>query len=63
MTEEALGYTYGESAYDGYREATGGKTYDGRNMPAWADLGERIQGAWEMSAWAVIRKSQEGLSV
>lgn len=34
------------TAYAAYGEATGGKTHDGRNMPAWDDLGDTIQGAW-----------------
>lgn len=45
--------SYGETAYAAYAEHTGGKTFDGRDMPTWADLGERIQGAWEAAAAAV----------
>ena len=33
-------------AYEGYAVFTGGKTFDGRQMPAWADLNEHIQQAW-----------------
>lgn len=41
------------AAYAAYAVATGGKTYDGRDMPAWADLPPRIQGAWAAAAEAV----------
>ena len=54
--------TYGETAYAGYAERTGGKTYDGRDMPAWGELGDTIQAAWEAAAWAVLKKNAEGLN-
>lgn len=44
-----------EQAYQGYAEHTGGKTFDGRDMPAWADLGERIQGAWRQAVLHATR--------
>jgi hypothetical protein len=33
-------------AYEGYAAFTGGKTFDGRNMPMWIALNEHIQLAW-----------------
>lgn len=42
------------AAYAAYGEATGGLTHDGRPMPAWEDLGERIQRAWTAAARAVF---------
>lgn len=39
-------------AYAAYGEATGGKNYQGEPMPAWADLGDTIQGAWRAAAQA-----------
>lgn len=47
-------YARGQRAYEGYAESTGNKTYDNRDMPAWRDLGERVQGAWIAAAEAVI---------
>lgn len=44
----------GEKAYRAYGESTGGKTFDGRDMPSWDDLGERIQAAWCAAAQAVV---------
>lgn len=40
-------------AYTAYGNATGGKNFQGNPMPAWADLGETIQGAWLAAATAV----------
>jgi len=54
--------TYGQIAYLGYAEHTNNKTYDGREMPTWEDLGDNIQGAWEAAAWAVLRRNVEGLN-
>lgn len=49
--------TYGETAYRAYAEETGGKTYDGREMPAWADLGESVQQAWVAAAHAIRNRT------
>lgn len=35
-----------EAGYRGYAAATGGKTFDGRDMPEWTDLPERTVTAW-----------------
>ncbi len=43
----------GEVAYRAYAHERDNKTYDGREMPAWADLGEAIQAAWNAAAEAV----------
>lgn len=39
--------TSGQKGYERYAAFTGGKTFDGRDMPTWSQLPERIQGAWE----------------
>lgn len=41
-------------AYEGYAASTSGKTFDGRDMPAWASLGDRIQKAWVAAAEAIV---------
>lgn len=46
MVQSPIPDDLGERAYAAYSEATDGLTYDGRLMPAWNDLGERIQNAW-----------------
>lgn len=45
--------TPGQIAYQAYAKATGGLTHDGRPMPAWDDLGDRIQHAWAAAALAL----------
>ena len=47
-------YARGQRAYEGYAAETGNKTYDGREMPAWRDLGESVQRAWIAAARAVV---------
>jgi hypothetical protein len=50
-------------AYEAYKIHTGGKTFDdGRDMPAYESLSNKIQAAWLAAAEAVIRtvKSTEG---
>lgn len=44
----------GQTAYDAYTVATGGKTWDGRDMPTWDQLGDRIRDAWTDAGRAVL---------
>jgi len=44
----------GQLAYERYAEFTGGKTYDGKDMPVWSNLGSRIQGAWEHAVGGLV---------
>lgn len=46
--------TAGEVGYLAYGESTGNLNFQGGEMPAWADLPERIRAAWEAAAEAVI---------
>lgn len=46
-------------AYQGYGESTGFKTFDGRPMPEWKDLGTKIQDAWTAAVAAVIDQLAE----
>lgn len=44
---ESIGKTKGgQVGYEAYAQSTGGKTFDGRDMPTWEQLPERIQRAW-----------------
>lgn len=45
--------TPAQLAYDAYGKATGGLTHDGRPMPTWDQLGDRIQHAWAAAALAL----------
>ncbi|WP_168220934.1 hypothetical protein [Actinomadura sp. WMMA1423] len=42
-----------EAAYAAYGETTDRKNFRGEPMPAWEDLGDRIQNAWRAAARAV----------
>lgn len=58
MVPNTDSYTeYGSVGYSAYAESTGGKTFDGRDMPRWSDLPERIQNAWNAAARAIRRVS------
>jgi len=48
------------AGYDGYADHTGGKTFDGRDMPQWDDLPDRTQVAWVAAVVAIRRKIDEG---
>lgn len=40
--------------YEGYASFTGNKTFDGRDMPSWEALPERIQQAWRAATTAIL---------
>lgn len=55
----SLDTSYGQIAYEGYGEFTRFQTFDGRPMPAWRDLPERTQNAWQAAVVAVLRVMDE----
>ncbi len=48
--------TYGQIGYISYAANTGGKTFDGRDMPTWEDLPQRIRDAWEAATEAAVQR-------
>jgi hypothetical protein len=48
------------AAYQAYGEETGGKNYRGEPMPAWDDLGDKIQSAWRRAVSAVVVRFVHG---
>ncbi len=49
--------SYGQIGYEAYAKSTGGKTFDGRDMPTWAQVNERsphVAKAWEDATMAVL---------
>jgi hypothetical protein len=44
----------GRTGYEAYAASTGGKTFDGRDMPLWEQLPERIRAAWDAVARSYI---------
>lgn len=53
----------GEIAYTGYRNSTGGKTWNGYEMPTWGDLPANVQAAWDAGGWAVQARTLQGVVV
>lgn len=45
-----------KAAYAAYGETTDFKNFRGEPMPAWADLGTRIQDAWAAAVTAVAEQ-------
>jgi hypothetical protein len=54
---------YGKAAYLAYCKAVGGKALNGDDLPAFEQTPEKIQTAWDMSAFAVLElhNAQESL--
>lgn len=52
--------TLGQIGYEAYAQSTGGKTFDGREMPTWQEIKDRegetpkVTKAWEAAAHAII---------
>ena len=46
----------GKTGYEAYAQSTGGKTFDGRDMPLWDDLPSRVKDAWNAATVAVARE-------
>lgn len=46
-------YDAAREGYEAYAKSTGGKTFDGRDMPTWMQLPLRIQDAWASAAEAI----------
>ena len=50
--------TLGQIGYEAYAKSTGGKTFDGRDMPTWEQVkasGTKVAQAWEDAAEAMAR--------
>lgn len=44
----------GRTGYEAYAKQTGGKTFDGRDMPTWDQLPDRIKDAWAAAAQGIL---------
>lgn len=60
MAQHPIPPDLGQRAYAAYGEAVGGRTHDGRPMPAWDDLGEQIQDGWTAAARAAVTATLAG---
>ncbi len=48
-----------KAGYEAYAKSTGGKTYDGKDMPKWDEVPQKIKDAWNAAATA-IAETEEG---
>lgn len=55
--------TLGQIAFEAYVLDIGGLTYDGKPIPSWDNLTDRVRKAWEMAAIAVMNRLLLGGSV
>jgi hypothetical protein len=60
MAQHPIPPDLGPRAYAAYSEVTGGLTHDGRQMPAWEELGETIQTAWMAAARVAFAAGVDG---
>lgn len=60
MAQHPIPPGLGQRAYAAYGEVTGGRTHDGRQMPAWEELGEQIQQAWNVAASVAFNEALGG---
>ncbi|MEU0426427.1 hypothetical protein ABZ235_23010 [Streptomyces canus] len=60
MAQHPIPPDLGQRAYAAYGEVTEGLTHDGRQMPAWEDLGETIQSAWTAAARVAFTAALSG---
>jgi len=45
----------GRIAFEAYGVSVGGKTYNGKDIPKWEDVGKKVQDAWRAAAVAVLQ--------
>lgn len=45
----------GQIAFEAYNESKGGKTWDGKPIPPWGDVGDEVRNGWEAAAFAVVK--------
>tara|TARA_Y100000310_G_scaffold127207_1_gene126250 strand:- start:865 stop:1392 length:528 start_codon:yes stop_codon:yes gene_type:complete len=44
----------GQNAFEAYNESKGGKTWDGKPIPPWSEVGGEVQAGWAAAANAAI---------
>lgn len=42
-------------AFQAYNDQVGGKTFDGKDIPKWGDVGKKVQDGWRAAAVAVLQ--------
>ncbi len=51
----------GKKGYEAYAKSTGGKTFDGRDMPPWDALSINIKRAWADASKAIAHEVYEAV--
>ncbi len=51
--------TLAQIGYEAYGFKAEWKTWDGKAMPTWADLGDVVRGRWQAAASAIIKASED----
>jgi len=46
----------GQVAWEAYAKTVGGKTFDGKDLPKWHELGDRQKAGWHAAAQAIINR-------
>lgn len=42
-------------AFQAYNDQVGGKTFDGKDIPKWEEVGKKVQDGWRAAAVAVLQ--------
>jgi hypothetical protein len=45
----------GRIGFEAYAKQVGGKTYDGKDIPKWEDVGKVVQDGWRAAGVAVLQ--------
>lgn len=48
--------TPGQTGFEAYSATTNWLTYDGKPIPPWVNLNDRVRNAWETAAKAILEK-------
>jgi hypothetical protein len=59
-TKKMTNLEMAERAFNAYNEAAGGKTWDGRDIPPFSEVGEKVQNNWVEAILAVAKSIAEG---
>jgi len=59
----AANMRFARAGYEAYARFTGGKTFDGRAMPTFDALEQRIKDAWAAAAMGIFAEASRGETV
>lgn len=62
MTQDSLPEQDGQIAYNAYGDHASWKTFDGRDMPRWDELGPVVRSHWIAAAARVARRTLASVS-